>query len=100
MLVIFFPPTHCGGELCILELEYACGHMDVGRCPHQVLAATLTLSQPEGQIMPTLYWCPHQVLKATGMPDTNSSVFTALIIITPAITLIIFGQIYQNPTSV
>ena len=25
-----------------------------------------TLSQPGGQIMPTLYWCPHQVLKATG----------------------------------
>ena len=35
--------------------------------PHQVLAATLNLSQPGGgQIMPTLYWCPHQVLKATG----------------------------------
>jgi len=24
----------------------ACGHVDVGTCPHQVLAATLTLSQP------------------------------------------------------
>ena len=46
----------------------ACGHVDVGTCPHQVLAATLTLSQPGGQIMPTLYWCPHQVLKATGAP--------------------------------
>ena len=43
-----------------------CGHVDVGMCPHQVLAATLTLSQPGGQIMPTLYWCPHQVLKAKG----------------------------------
>ena len=42
--------------------------MDVGTCPHQVLAATLTLSQPGGQIKPTLYWCPHQVLKATGAP--------------------------------
>ena len=51
----------------------ACGHVDVGTCPHQVLAATLTLSQPGGggQIMPTLYWCPHQVLKATGAPERN-----------------------------
>ena len=51
------------------ELQYrrACGHVDVGTCPHQVLA--LTLSQPGGQIMPTLYWCQHQVLKATGAPD-------------------------------
>ena len=73
MLVIFFPPTHRGGELCILELEYACGHVDMGRYQHQVLAATLILSQPGEQIMPTLYWCLHQVLKATGTPDTNSS---------------------------
>ena len=49
-------------------IRRACGHVDVGTCPHQVLAATLTLSQPGGQIMPTLYWCPHQVLKATGAP--------------------------------
>ena len=26
--------------------EVACGHVDVGTCLHQVLAATLTLSQP------------------------------------------------------
>ena len=26
----------------------ACGHVDKGTCPHQVLAATLTLSQPRG----------------------------------------------------
>ena len=26
----------------------ACGPVDVGTCPHQVLAATLTLSQPRG----------------------------------------------------
>ena len=26
----------------------ACGHVDVGTRPHQVLASTLTLSQPEG----------------------------------------------------
>ena len=26
----------------------ACGHVDQGTCPHQVLAATLTLSQPGG----------------------------------------------------
>ena len=37
----------------------ACGHVDVGTCPHQVLAATLTLSQPGGQIMPTLYTGVH-----------------------------------------
>ena len=36
---------------------------------NQVLAATLTLSQPGCRIMPTLYWRPHQVLKATGAPD-------------------------------
>ena len=47
---------------------WACGHVGVGTCPHQVLAVTLTLSQPGGPIMPTLYWCPHQVLKATGAP--------------------------------
>jgi hypothetical protein len=49
----------------------ACGHVDVGTRPHQVLAGTLTLSQPGegGQIMPTLYWCPHQVLKDTGAPE-------------------------------
>ena len=40
-------------------------------CPHQVLAATLTLSQPGCRIMPTLYWRPHQVLKATGAPAPN-----------------------------
>ena len=54
-------------------IRRACGHVDVGTCPHQVLAATLTLSQPgdgwEWQIIPTLYWCPHQDLKATGAPD-------------------------------
>ena len=40
------------------------------QCPHQVLAAALTLSQPGrgGHIMPTLYWCLHQVLKATSAP--------------------------------
>ena len=48
----------------------AYGHMDVGTCPHQVLAAILTQSQPGGQIMATLYWCPHQVLKATGAPES------------------------------
>ena len=30
------------------RLRRTCGHVDVGTCPHQVLAATLTLSQPEG----------------------------------------------------
>ena len=44
-------------------------------CPHQVLAATLTLFQPGGQVMPTLYWCPHQVLKATGAGGTGYAHF-------------------------
>ena len=59
-----------GDSLCppYCYCRRACGHVDVGTYPHQVLAATLTLSQPGGQIMPTLYWCPHQVLKATGAP--------------------------------
>ena len=35
----------------------------VGTCPHQVLAATLTLFQPEGQIMPTIYVLPWQYNK-------------------------------------
>ena len=52
----------------LVHTRRACGRGDVGTCPHQVLAVTLTLSQPGGQIMPTLYWCPHQVLKATGVP--------------------------------
>ena len=42
------------------QMTQVCGHVDVGMCPHQVLAATLTLFQPGG---------PHQVLKATGAPD-------------------------------
>ena len=37
----------------------ASGHVDVGTCPHQVMAATLTLSQLGGQIMPTLYTGVH-----------------------------------------
>ena len=55
-------------DLLRVSTRRVCGHVDVGTCPHQVLAATLTLSQPGGQIMPTLYWCPHQVLKATAAP--------------------------------
>ena len=31
----------------------ACGHVDMGMGPHQVLAITLTLSQPGGRL------CPH-----------------------------------------
>ena len=31
-----------------IHIRRACGHVDVGTCPHQVLAATLTLYQPEG----------------------------------------------------
>ena len=37
--------------------------------PNKILAATLTLFQPAGQIMPTICWCPPQVLKATGVPE-------------------------------
>ena len=44
-------------KVCWLQISNsrrACGHVDVWTCPHQVLAATLTLSQPGGQIMPSL----------------------------------------------
>ena len=43
----------------------ACGHVDVGTCPLQGLAATLTLFQPEGSDY------AHQVLKATGAPESS-----------------------------
>ena len=43
-------------------------YVDVGTCPHQVLAATLTLSQLGGRLCPPPYCCPHQDLKATCMP--------------------------------
>ena len=42
----------------------ACGPVDVGTCPHQLLAATLTLSQPGGLLCPpytgvhTKFWKP------------------------------------------
>ena len=38
-------------EMCLLYIlsRRACGHVDVGTCPHKVLAATLTLSQPGGE---------------------------------------------------
>ena len=36
--------------------------------PCQVLAATLTLSQPGGQIMPTLYWGPWLAKICRGGP--------------------------------
>ena len=49
-------------QLGTIHIRRACEHVDV-----EVLAATLTLSQPRGQIIPTLYWCPHQVLKATAL---------------------------------
>ena len=51
-------------QLSIIHSPGASGHVDVRTCLHQVLAATLTLSQPG--ITPTLYWWPHQFLKATG----------------------------------
>ena len=47
------PCTQVWRGRCLLRR--ACGHVDVGTRPHQVLASTLTLSQPGGQIMPTLY---------------------------------------------
>ena len=37
-----------GCALVYLHYRCACGHVDEGTCPHQVLAATLTLSQPGG----------------------------------------------------
>ena len=36
--------------------------------PCQVLAATLTLSQPGGQIMPTVYWVPWLAEIRRGAP--------------------------------
>ena len=39
----------------VFLLRRTCGHVNVGTRPHQVLASTLTLSQPGGQIMPTLH---------------------------------------------
>jgi hypothetical protein len=50
-------------------IRRTCGHVDVGTCPHQVLASTLTLSQPGGgadYAHPILM--SNQVLKATGAP--------------------------------
>ena len=41
--------------------------------PCQVLAATLTLSQPGGQIMPTLYWGPWLAKIRGGGPDQDAS---------------------------
>ena len=41
------------GVICIKinKFRRACGHGDMGTCTHQVLAATLPLSQPGGQNM-------------------------------------------------
>ena len=39
-----------------------CGHVDVGMCPHQVLVATLTLSQPGGADY------DHDLLMSPGAP--------------------------------
>ena len=46
-------------NILYVYVRRACGHVDVGTSPHQVLAATLTLSQPGGQIMPTLCTSVH-----------------------------------------
>ena len=46
----------------------ACGHVDMGTCPHQVLAATLTLSQPGGTDYAHPILMSHNVLKATDAP--------------------------------
>ena len=52
------------------EQFYAGAPVGMWTCPHQVLAATLTLSQPEGRgaDYAQQYWCPPQVSKATGAP--------------------------------
>ena len=42
---LVYPPV----GLCLAShFRRACGHVDVGTCPHQVFAATLTLFQPGG----------------------------------------------------
>ena len=43
--------AHCGlmqnrRSMVLVWCRHACGHVDMGTCPHQVLAATLTLFQP------------------------------------------------------
>ena len=48
---------------------------DMGTCPHQVFAATLTLSQPGEADYAHPILCPNQVLKATGTPG-NINVVT------------------------
>ena len=49
-------------ETSIIQFSYSAGPPRQPRMPRigpcQVLAFTLTLSQPGGQIMPTLYWGP------------------------------------------
>ena len=63
-----------------IKSRCACGHVDVGTCPHQVLAACLTLSQPGRQIMPTLtgvhtkFWNPQApVICLIDSATSNSS---------------------------
>ena len=51
------------------------GHVDMGTCPHQVFAATLTLSQPGEADYAHPILCPNQVLKAKGTPG-NINVVT------------------------
>ena len=44
LMTIFEIHVFCLENSC--NSRRACGHVDVGTCPHQVLAPTLTLSQP------------------------------------------------------
>ena len=63
----------------------ACGHVDQGTCPHQVLAATLTLSQPGGAdyAHPILVFTPsfesHRRACLLGITVTQGSAHTTLL---------------------
>jgi hypothetical protein len=50
--------------------------------PYQVFAATLTLSQPGGQIMPTLYWGPWLAKIRRGGPVIELKTWNLLLQIT------------------
>ena len=58
----------------LFNTRRACGPVDVGTCPHQALAATLTLSQPEGAdyAHPILVSTPS--FKATGAPEYRPNI--------------------------
>ena len=68
-------------------LSRACGHVDVGTCPHQVLSTPSFVHtkfwQPpylnqRGQIMPALYWCPQFNYDSSNLFSEKDSFFKQL----------------------